>query len=272
MRCTRKSTSKPSSADRAGAKGEKAIELLLINPNTSAHITDRMLQAARDVAGEGVRVHGATARFGPAVIGSRAEQAIASHAAIDLAAVHASGMDAVVLGVSLDCGLHALRELLDVPVCAMTESALLTACMLGQRVGLLTLGERMLPLYQELAAAYGIERRVCGWRALELPAAFVGSQVVAEAAEAIADAVDGLVRSDGCEVVVLAGAVLAGYAAVLRERAEVPLVDGVAAATLQAISLARLGCRAPASGSFAKPRERASSGLSAPLRSLLSGT
>lgn len=245
------------------------MKLLLINPNTSAHITDRMLQAARRAAGDWAEIHGVTARFGPAVIGSRTENAIATHAAIDLAATHAAQADAVVLGVSLDCGLQALRELIDLPVCAMTESGLLTACTLGQRIGLLTLGERMLPIYQELAVAYGLGRRLCSWRALDVPAAFAGTQISVEVSDAIVDAVAGMVEHDGCEVVVLSGAVLAGYAEVLRERVDVPLVDCIAAATLQAITLIRLGCRAPVKGSFTKPRARTSSGLSAPLQSLL---
>ena len=49
------------------------MRLLLINPNTSAHITERMLNAARAVLGPDVHVSGATASFGPAVIGTRSE-------------------------------------------------------------------------------------------------------------------------------------------------------------------------------------------------------
>ena len=59
------------------------MRLLLVNPNTSAHITDRMVAAARAALGGDAEIVGATARFGPAVIGTRAEAAIAAHAALD---------------------------------------------------------------------------------------------------------------------------------------------------------------------------------------------
>jgi allantoin racemase len=246
------------------------MRLLLINPNTSAHITERMVLAARAALGPGVEVEGATAAFGPAVIGTRSEAAVAGHAALDVAAREAAGHDAVVLGVSLDCGLAAMRELLDVPVAAMTESGLACAGMLGQRIGLLTLGGRMLPLYRELVSAYGMQDRMVSWRGLEVPAAFGGGSAPSPAvADAVADAVAGMVEADGAEVVLLSGAVLAGYAALLRERTEVPLVDCAAAAALQAVALLRLGARKPLRGSLAAPRARASTGLSAALAARL---
>jgi Asp/Glu/hydantoin racemase len=78
-----------------------------------------------------------------------------------------------------------------------------------------------------------------------------------------------MVEADGAEVVLLSGAVLAGYAALLRGRAEVPLVDCAAAAALQAVALLRLGVRKPTRGSLAAPHGRASTGLSAALAARL---
>jgi allantoin racemase len=246
------------------------MHLLLINPNTSAHITERMVNAARDALGPDVRVSGATARFGPAVIATRSEAAIAAHAALDVAARELDDHDAVVLGVSLDCGLAAMRELLDVPVAAMTESGLACAGMLGQRLGLITLGARMLPLYRELVAGYGLRDRVVSWRAPEVPAAYGPGSTASEAvADAIAAELERMVADDGAEAVLLSGAVLAGYASLLRERVGVPLVDCAAAAALQAVALLRLGVRKPVRGSLAAPRGRASTGLSAALAARL---
>ncbi len=54
----------------------------------------------------------------------------------------ARGIDAVVIGVSFDVGLRALRELMDVPVVGMTEAACLVACTLGGPFGIVTYGER----------------------------------------------------------------------------------------------------------------------------------
>lgn len=239
------------------------MRLLLVNPNTSAHITDRMVAAARAALGGDAEIVGATARFGPAVIGTRAEAAIAAHAALDVAVRESPGHDAVVLGVSLDCGLAALREVLDVPVSAMTESGLACAGMLGTRLGLLTLGTRMLPLYRELVDGYGLSSRVVGWCTLEQPGAFgSGGAPDPQVADAVAAGIARLVAEDGVEAVLLSGAVLAGYATALRERVDVPLVDCAAAAALHAVALVRLGARKARAGSLAAPHGRASSGLS----------
>jgi allantoin racemase len=249
------------------------MKLLLVNPNTSPHVTARMVAAARAALGDAAEVVGATATFGPAIIGTRAEAAIAAHAALEVAAREAPGHDAVVLGVSIDCGLAALRELLDVPVAAMTESGLACASMLGTRLGLLTLGARMLPLYRELVDSYGFGARVAGWCALEQPSAFApGDAPDARVADAVVDAVARMVADDGVEAVLLSGAVLAGYAGMLRERVDVPLVDCAAAAALQAATLVRLGARKPRAGSLAAPRGRASTGLEQALAARLAAS
>jgi allantoin racemase len=247
------------------------MKLLLVNPNTSVHITERMVLAAQEAVGDAAVVTGSTARFGPAVIATRSEAAVGAHSALDTAARDAPGHDAVVLGVSMDCGLAAIRELLDVPVAALTESGLACASMLGTRIGLLTLGARMLPLYRELVAGYGMGAHVTGWAAPELPGAYAPADGPDPAvADAVIDAVSRMVRDDGVEAVVLSGAVLSGYARALRDRVEVPLVDCAAAAALQAVTLVRLGARKPARGSLAPPRGRVSHGLSDALAARLS--
>jgi hypothetical protein len=104
----------------------------------------------------------------------------------------------------------ALREVLDVPVSAMTESGLACAGMLGTRLGLLTLGTRMLPLYRELVDGYGLSSRVVGWCTLEQPGAFgSGGAPDPQVADAVAAGIARLVAEDGVEAVLLSGAVLA---------------------------------------------------------------
>ncbi|MFM9981615.1 MAG: aspartate/glutamate racemase family protein, partial [Burkholderiales bacterium] len=88
------------------------MKILVINPNLTQAVTDAVAAVARKYAAPGSEILAVTGEFGPQVIGSRAENAIAHHGVLDLAARHHAGCDAVVLGVSLDTGLLALRELL----------------------------------------------------------------------------------------------------------------------------------------------------------------
>lgn len=211
------------------------MRILLINPNTSAHVTERMVEQARKTAGSKAEIVGATATFGPQFINSRAANTIAAHACLDVAARQASGFDAIVLGVSMDTGLAAVRELLDMPVVGMAEAGLKASCTLGARVGCLTLGNQLLPLYREMTAGYGMSDRV-QWKAIELPAAY-GTDIAADVAIAIRDACEQMVKEESIDVVALCGAVLAGYAETISEGVSVPVVDCIDAAVRTAISL-----------------------------------
>jgi allantoin racemase len=231
------------------------MKLLLINPNTTRHVTDRMLVQAQLAAGAQAEVVAVTASFGPAIIGSRAENAVAAHAALELAAKHQAGFDAVILGVSLDTALRPMREMLDIPVVGMAEAGLLTACMLGGRIGCLTLGARLLPVYEELTQSYGLVSRVSRWRALELPAAY-GPAVDSQAAREVGAACRGMAAEDGADVVLLCAAVLSGYASHIAQEVQIPVIDGIEAATKQAMVLVELGLAPHRTGSYARPTGR----------------
>jgi allantoin racemase len=142
----------------------------------------------------------------------------------------------------------------------MLEAALLTACQLGGRVGLLTLGGRMLPVYQEQAAAYGLTNRMQGWRAIELPGAF-GQNPGTGDYDQIARHAEALVREQALDVLVLSGAVLAGSRPMIQPHVPVPVIDGIEAAAWQAVALARLKPPAHQAGSFARPQGRTVHGV-----------
>jgi len=231
------------------------MRILLVNSNTSDVVTEKVAAAARATASSGTEIVPVTGTFGARVIGTRAEHAIAEHSTISLVSRHAAGCDAVVIAVSYDTGLRGARELLAIPVVGMTEAGLLTACMLGARIGVVTFGRRVLPLYQELVASYGLASRIAGWRVLESTAAYrpgahpeLDREIVAAANE--------LVQRDFAEAVILTGAVMAGVPARLQAEVPVPLVDCIVCGVRQAELLVRLGLPKPRAGSYAAPGGR----------------
>jgi allantoin racemase len=185
------------------------MRLLLINGNTTEFVTETAAAEARRSCRAETEITAVTGTFGAAIIATRVEHAIAEHAMVELAARHAAACDAVVIAVSYDTGLRALRELLAVPVVGMTEAALLTACMLGGQIGLVSFGRRVQPLYRELVRGYGLDARIAGWRNLEAPSAYESGDTRA-VDEMIVGAARDLVERDGAEVVILLGAVMAG--------------------------------------------------------------
>ena len=231
------------------------MRILLVNANTSDIVTQKVAVRARASAAPGTEIVAVTGRFGGRVIGTRAEHAIGEHSTLLLVAEHASSCDAVVIAVSYDTGLRAARELLTVPVVGMTEAGLLTACMLGGRIGIITFGARVRPMYEELVASYGLSTRVAAWRTLESTAAYQAGTHDALDRELVFAAND-LVAHHGAETVLFTGAVMAGVPARLQAEVPVPLIDGIDCAVRQAELLHRLGAPKPRVGSYASPAAR----------------
>lgn len=241
------------------------MRLLILNPNTSEFVTSRVASQARRYASPGTDIVTATGAFGARIISTRTELAVAQHATLDALAHHVGTCDAAVLAVSYDTALYAAREMLSIPVLGITEAAWLTACQLGTRTGVVMFGTRVLPLYQELATLYGLNQRIAGWRALDNTAPYDDGDQTEVDQLVVASALD-LIERDGCEVIVLAGAVMAGVPERLQSQLPVPLLEGVSCAVAQAEMLVRMAFPKPSTGSLAALPKRELTAVSAALR------
>jgi len=241
------------------------MKLLVANANTTQGITDLCAAAARVAAAAGTEIIPATPRFGPAVIATRVENAIAGHALLELLAQHAGQVDGVLLAVSHDTALEACRQMMPCPVIGMTEAAALVAMTQGARFGLLTFGA--IDSYRELLTRHGVIGRVSGLVGLDA----TPQQVLAEPARVAAmvqGAIAGMV-AEGAESIILGGAAMAGMGASLT--APVPLLDGIACGVKLLEALVALRLAKPGAGSHTAPRGRESVGLDAALAELLRG-
>jgi Asp/Glu/hydantoin racemase len=217
------------------------MRLLLINPNTSTHITQRMAASAQAALEPGDELAAVTAATGPAAVRTAEQLRQADASAMTMAVAHAAGRDAIILAISLDGAARDLRRRLPhLPVLGMTEAALLTACLRVERVGLLTLGASLLPLFRRRAEEVGVACRMAAYEAVEAESAFSPADpdelplldLVTDGCGRLADA--------GAQAVVLAGAVLCGYADALASRCRIPVLDGVECAVRQARVLHRM--------------------------------
>lgn len=249
------------------------MKLLLLNANTTAAMTERMVDRARALAGPDARIDGATGRFGAAYISTRAAVAVAGHAALDLVAEHVGrdnpkSYDAVLLACFGDPGLLALKELSPIPVLGMAEASLGIARALGQRVGLITGGSRWIPMLNELALVLGHASHLVAVRATPL----TGAEIAADpdgASASLAALVRRCVDDDGADVVILGGAGLVGLAERLQPVVGVPLLDSLACLVQAGTAAARLAAAKPQSGSFSPPPRTTSVGLSSHLTASL---
>jgi allantoin racemase len=236
------------------------MRLLLINPNISESVSELIRAEAQRSASPGTQVEVLTAPFGVAYIETRFESLVAAYATAQVAAEHCDRFDAVVVAAFGDPGLSGLREVLPVPVTGMTEAALASAHLLGHRISIIAISQRIQAWYREVVDSYGFGSRLASIRALDRPLSAIGG-VQQEHAQALKALAERAVAEDGAEVIILAGAPLAGLARSLQGQLPVPVVDGVSSAVRHAETLVALQPGRARSGSFARPPAKPHRGL-----------
>ena len=242
--------------------------LLLINPNTSDSVSALIRAEAERSASPGTTVEVLTAPFGVAYIETRFEALVGAYATAQLAGEHLGRYDALVVAAFGDPGLAALREVLPCPVTGLTEAALASAGLLGKRFSIVAISQRIRAWYRETVQANGLEGRLASIRGLDEPLADIGN-VQGNQGERLVQLAERCVAEDGADVIVLAGAPLAGLARALRGRLPVPVVDGVSSAVRHAETLVALQPGRATQGSFAPPPEKPNQGLPPSLQALL---
>jgi Asp/Glu/hydantoin racemase len=134
------------------------------------------------------------------------------------------GFDAYAISTLPDYALQESRTIVDIPVVAYGESAMLTSCMLGRRFGVMVFIEELAQLVEENVRRYGLIERLAGIRVTGLKFADLISAFdePAGAIEKLKDVARALIR-DGAEAIVPGEAPLC----VLLMNNGVSAIDGV---------------------------------------------
>lgn len=236
------------------------MKILLLNPNTSTAVTDLLFAAGAAAAAAGTELIPVTATTGVPYIASRAEAQIGGAIALDMIAARHREVDAVIIAAFGDPGLLGARELFDIPIVGMAEAAMLTACMLGRSFSIVTFANALVPWYRECVDMHGLAGRCASIRMLGGSFRSI-SDVQEEKEELLVELANRAVSEDDADVVILAGAPLAGLAAKVKDRIPVPVVDQIAAAVKQAEALATLAPRKAEAGTFRRPPAKPTLGL-----------
>lgn len=244
------------------------MKLLLINPNISDSVSRLIENEALRSVSPGTSVQVVTAQAGVAYIETRFEAMLGAHATAQLAAEHYANADAIIVAAFGDPGLMALREVLPCPVTGLTEAALASACLLGNRFSIVAISQRIRAWYAETVQMYGLSSRLASIRGLDETLTDIGN-VQGTQSERLVQLAHRCVREDGADVIVLAGAPLAGLARLIAGQITVPVVDGVSSAVRHAETLAKMNAGTARTGSFAAPPIKENKGLSAPVAALL---
>jgi Asp/Glu/hydantoin racemase len=244
------------------------VKILLLNPNTTAAVTDLLSAAGRKAASPGTELVTATAARGVPYIATRAEAQIGGAIALEMLAAADADIDAAIIAAFGDPGLFGARELFDFPVVGLAEAAMLTACMLGRKFAIVTFARALGPWYQECVSMHGLDARCAGIRTLDGTFKSI-SDVQAEKVEMLVALANRAIEEDDADVVILSGAPLAGLADKVRNRIPVPVVDPTAAAVRQAETLVALKPRKATAGTFRRPDPKPTIGLAEPLAAVI---
>ncbi len=217
------------------------MQLLIINPNTTAEMTAGIARAARGVAQAATVITAVNPEQGPAAIQGAADGEAALPGlfkTFDQQLARSAGYDAVIIACFDDTGLAELKARSPVPVLGIGEAAFHAAMMLGTRFSVVTTLAVSVPVIEANLDRYGFHDRCAAVRASAVPVletqdGQTEGKIRAEALRAL--------EEDDCDVIVLGCAGMARLAAELTADLGVPVVDGVAAAVSFCESLVRLG-------------------------------
>lgn len=249
------------------------MRLLVINPNISDDVTALIESEAVRSAAPGTELVVRTAGHGVEYIETRFESLIAAGAVAEIIAEHtragADPVDGVMVAAFGDPGMPALKELANVPVIGITEAALCAAALQGHRFSIIAISDRIKPWYRDCVERFGLLGRLASIRSINETLNSIGS-VQQDFKETLLALSRQAVAEDGADVVILAGAPLAGLARELEGEIPVPVVDGISAGIRMAEAVVGLQSGPHRAGAFAPPPPKDRKGLSENLDAALS--
>jgi allantoin racemase len=240
------------------------MRIRVINPNTSAAMTDKIGAAAKAAAWPGTQIDAVNPSFGAASIEDHHDDVWAAAGVCEqVHAGEAAPTDAYVIACFGDPGLHAARELASGPVIGIAEAAFHAATLLATGFSVVTTLERTCVIAEHLVLQYGFERRCRGIHGTDIKVLEL-EDPASRAFERILNCAQQALEHDRSGAIVLGCAGMADLCLELQQRLGVPVIDGVAAAVKLAESLVALRLGTSKRGDYAAPLTKSYVGLAAP--------
>jgi allantoin racemase len=235
------------------------MHILVVNPNTTASMTQKIGAAAQAVAASGTAIEAVNPNFGPPSIEGFYDEVFSIPGL--LAQMRATpSADAYVIACFDDTGLDAARCLTTAPVVGIGEAAFHMASLVAYRFSVVTTLSRSISAIEHNLAKYGFAGRCARVRASDIPVLDLeipGS----DARQRISKEIENAIIEDRAEAIVLGCAGMADLAAALSREHRLPVVDGVGAAVKLAEGLVSLGHKTSKHGGYAAPRAKPYAGM-----------
>ncbi|MDN6514287.1 MAG: aspartate/glutamate racemase family protein [Acidipropionibacterium jensenii] len=237
------------------------MRIRVINPNTSASMTETIAASAHAAAAPDTVIEAVTPAMGPASIEGHYDEALAVPGVLtEVARGVADQVDGFVLACFGDPGMDAARELAQGrPVIGIAQAAMHVAALSARGFAVVTTLSRTAGRAWDLARSYGFGDRCREVLACEVPVLAVDS-----AEDMVADLAREALTHDGVEAIVLGCAGMAEMAARVSAEPGAPVIDGIGAGVELVETMVRNGVRGSARGEYAAPLPKMYVGLLEP--------
>ena len=231
------------------------MKLLVVNPNSTAAMTDRIACSILPFAAAGTEISFRNPASSPASIEGFYDEASSVAAMLEIIAeAEEAGSQGCVVACFDDPGIGAAREIASGPVMGICQAAMQAASIVAARFSVVTTLPRSVPIIEDLAVAYGMERRCRRVHAADI--AVLALEQDADARMIVRDAVCRAAKQDGSEAIVLGCAGMADLTGWLSEEAGVPVIDGCLAGLKIIEGMVGAGLRTSKAGAYGWPRAK----------------
>ncbi|MFP7674080.1 aspartate/glutamate racemase family protein [Marivita sp. S0852] len=229
------------------------MKILVMNPNSTVSMTDKIVESAQKVVSEGTTIVAATGQDAPASIQGHHDEAMSVPGLLArLKQAEADGLDGVVVACFDDPGIRACREVFSGPVLGICEAAVKGASMIATSFSVVTTLPRSVPVIEHLIHGYGLSHQCKRVRSAEIPVLALEEEG-SGARDRVRDEILKAVREDQCEAIVLGCAGMADLTDWLTRETGVPVIDGVTVATKMIEGLVACGLKTSKVGGYATP-------------------
>lgn len=224
------------------------MRLLVVNPNTTVSMTEKVGRAARAVARPGTEIIATNPAKGPTSIQGYLDVATCVPGLLAEIGRH-ENIDAIVVACFDDTGVDAARCLVDVPVIGIGEAAYHAASMIAAKFSVITTLARSVPGLEANLHRYGLARKCVRVRATNIPVLKLEDGDMATI-NLIRDEIRAAISQDSAEAIVLGCAGMADLMDQLSREFNLPVVDGVACAVTMAEALVSAGLKTSKIGAY----------------------
>ena len=232
------------------------MKIALINPNSTAGMTEKCRLVAEKFKNPGTEILASNPTDSPKSIEGHYDEVMSLAGLMrEIKKAEKWGADAYVIACFDDPGLRAAREIVTGPVIGICEAAMHAASIVAANFSVVTTLKRSVPIIEELALLYGMNKFCRKVRAADIPVLAL-EEPGSGAKEKIIAEIQKAVKEDECEAVILGCAGMADLTLELSEICQIPVIDGVLTALKMAEALAGAQLKTSKINSYAPPRNK----------------